>query len=246
MMKKKTNTSINKARKIPHTFVILFSVMILVSILTYLITPGEYDRVEDPVSGRTVVDPNSYTEVEKTPVNLFGVFTSIPKGMTEAAQISFFIFIIAGAFQIINSTGAIEQLVLKITKSFRGREAVMIPVIMFVFSLSGAFFGFSEEHLVFVPIIIALSRALGYDAIVGMALITVGGNIGFNAAMMNPFNVGIAQGIAELPLFSGIGLRFAAWAVFYVVSVYYVLRYAKKVKNRPESSLVVELESRER
>src|SRR5690606_36107431 len=166
---------------------------------------------------------------------------AVPRGMIAAAQITFFIFIVAGSFQIITSTGAIEAGIYKVANMLRGKELLLIPIFMFLFSLTGAFLGFAEENIVFIPVAISLARALGYDAIVGMSLVTLGGAVGFNSAMMNPFTVGIAQGIAELPLFSGIGLRFIVWIVLLAVSIYYVMRYAMKIKDKPELSIIAEV-----
>lgn len=236
----------NKAIKLPHTYVLIFCVIIIAAILTYIVPAGQYERIEDPNSHRTVVDPNSFTRVENDPVNILEILTAIPKGMINAAQITFFIFIVAGSFQIITSTGAIEAGIYKVASLLKGKEQLLIPIFMFLFSLTGAFLGFAEENIVFIPVAITLARALGYDAIVGMSLVTLGGAVGFNSAMMNPFTVGVAQGIAELPLFSGIGLRFIIWIVLLIISIAYVMRYAKKVKNNPELSLIADIEKEER
>ncbi|MFS8542036.1 MAG: TIGR00366 family protein, partial [Tissierellales bacterium] len=213
---------------------------------TYIVPAGQYDRVEDPKTNRTIVDPNSYKTVERNPVNLFKVLTAVPRGMIDAAQITFFIFIIAGAFQIITSTGAIEAGIYKVASLLKGNEQLLIPIFMFLFSLTGAFLGFAEENIVFIPVAISLARALGYDAIVGMSLVTLGGAVGFNAGIMNPFTVGVAQGIAELPTFSGIGLRIIIWIVMLIVSIAYVMRYAKKIKDKPELSIIADVELEER
>ena len=244
-MAEKTKVT-NKTFKIPHTYVLIFCIVIIAALLTYIVPAGEYARVEDPNTGRTVVDPNSFTKVERNPVNPFEVLTAVPRGMIAAAQITFFIFIVAGSFQIITSTGAIEAGIYKVANMLRGKELLLIPIFMFLFSLTGAFLGFAEENIVFIPVAISLARALGYDAIVGMSLVTLGGAVGFNSAMMNPFTVGIAQGIAELPLFSGIGLRFIVWIVLLAVSIYYVMRYAMKIKDKPELSIIAEVELEER
>ncbi|NLW40772.1 MAG: putative basic amino acid antiporter YfcC [Tissierellia bacterium] len=236
----------NRTFKIPHTYVLISCIIIIAALLTYIVPAGEYARIEDPNTGRTVVDPNSFTKVEGNPVNPFEVLTAVPRGMMAAAQITFFIFIVAGSFQIITSTGAIEAGIYKVASLLRGKEQLLIPIFMFIFSLTGAFLGFAEENIVFIPVAISLARALGYDAIVGMSLVTLGGAVGFNSGIMNPFTVGIAQGIAELPLFSGIGLRIIIWIVFLSVSVYYVMRYAKKIKDRPELSLIADVELEER
>lgn len=236
----------NRNFKIPHTYVLIFCIVIIAAILTYIVPAGEYARVEDPNTGRTVVDPNSFTNVERNPLNPFEVLTAVPRGMIAAAQITFFIFIVAGSFQIITSTGAIEAGIYKVAGMLRGKEQLLIPIFMFLFSLTGAFLGFAEENIVFIPVAISLARALGYDAIVGMSLVTLGGAVGFNAGIMNPFTVGVAQGIAELPLFSGIVLRIIVWLVLLAVSVYYVMRYAKKIKDKPELSIIADVELEER
>lgn len=236
----------NRTFKIPHTYVLVSCIIIIAALLTHIVPAGEYARIEDPNTGKTVVDPNSFTKVEGNPVNPFEVLSAVPRGMMAAAQITFFIFIVAGSFQIITSTGAIEAGIYKVVSMLRGKEQLLIPIFMFIFSLTGAFLGFAEENIVFIPVAISLARALGYDAIVGMSLVTLGGAVGFNSGIMNPFTVGIAQGIAELPLFSGIGLRIIIWIVFLSVSVYYVMRYAKKIKDRPELSIIADVELEER
>ena len=230
-VKTNVNKVTNRTFKLPHTYVLIFCIILIAALLTYIVPAGEYARVQDPNTGKTVVDPNSFTRVEKNPVNLFEVLTAVPRGMMAAAQITFFIFIVAGSFQIITSTGAIEAGIYKVANMLRGKEQLMIPIFMFLFSLTGAFLGFAEENIVFIPVAISLARALGYDAIVGMSLVSIGGAVGFNAGIMNPFTVGIAQGIAELPMFSGIDLRLIIWIVFLIISVYYVMRYAKKLKT---------------
>lgn len=234
-----------KGFKLPHTYVLIFSIIILVTLLTYIIPAGEFNRVIDANTGRTIVDATSFHKVESSSVGLLGMLTAIPRGMKEASGIAFFILIVAGAFQIIHATGTIETGILKTAKFLKGKEQLLIPLFMFLFSVTGAFMGFAEENLVFIPIAIALSRAVGYDALVGISLVTIGGAVGFNAAMMNPFTVGVAQGIAELPLFSGIGFRFVVWIVIGIISTIYIMRYGKKVRNDPNKSLVAALEKEE-
>lgn len=236
----------NNTMRLPHTYVLIFLIIILVTILTHVIPAGEYVRVEDVANDITIVDASSFHNVENTPVGIFGILKAIPRGMNAAAAITFFIFIVGGAFQMITATGAIEAGILKVAHFLKGREQLLIPIFIFVFSLTGAFLGFAEENIVFVPIAIGLARALGYDALVGMSLVTIGGAVGFNAAIMNPFTVGVAQGIAELPLFSGIGFRIIIFIVFLVVSTLYVMRYAKKIKANPELSIVADLEFSEK
>ncbi|NLY37601.1 MAG: YfcC family protein, partial [Tissierellia bacterium] len=203
-----------KKREFPHTYVIIFAIIVLAGILTYILPAGQYDRVEITMpdgSTRNVVDSETFHYVDPSPVPPFEIMQAVPKGLVAAAEIVFFIFVVGGAFGIINSTGAILDGIGNLALKFKGKENLMIPVIMLVFSLGGATFGMSEETIVFVPIGIALARSLGYDAMVGTAMIFSGAAAGFIGGWMNPFTVGVAQGIAELPTFSAIGFRLVLW-----------------------------------
>ena len=230
----------NKKLAFPHTFVILACIIVLMTVCTYLIPAGSYERVYSETADRNVVDPNSFTYVDQTPVGLFGLLHAIPDGMLEVADIMVFIFVVGGAFNIITRTGAMENGIKKLAYKLQGREKLLIPLMMFAFSLGGATFGMSEETIIFIPIGIALARALGYDAIV--AMVTFGAAIGFSSGFMNPFTVGVAQKIAELPTFSGMPLRIAVWVCMLVAVPTCILRYAGKVKRDPSASYVYDLE----
>lgn len=232
--------------KIPHTYVILFSVIIIMSMLTYVLPAGEYNRINDEAVDRIVVDPESFHYVDQNPIGIFELIQSIPKGMAAASEIIFFLFIIGGAFQIINVTGSIEAGIGKVAKRLYGKEKLMIPIFMSIFAFGGSTFGMSEEVIIFVPIGVALSRALGFDAITGTAMIALGAACGFNSGFMNPFTVGVAQQIAELPMFSGVLMRVIIFVVLLVITTIYISRYATKVKNDPKSSIVYDLEQREK
>lgn len=232
--------------KIPHTYVILFSVIIIMSMLTYVLPAGEYNRINDEAVDRIVVDPESFHYVDQNPIGIFDLIQSIPKGMAAASEIIFFLFIIGGAFQIINVTGSIEAGIGKVAKRLYGKEKLMIPIFMSIFAFGGSTFGMSEEVIIFVPIGVALSRALGFDAITGTAMIALGAACGFNSGFMNPFTVGVAQQIAELPMFSGVLMRVIIFVVLLVITTIYISRYATKVKNDPKSSIVYDLEQREK
>jgi uncharacterized ion transporter superfamily protein YfcC len=238
------DTKIKKSR-MPDPYVLLFVLVILMALLTYVIPSGQYQKVESP-DGRMVVDPDSFTYVEQSHADVFDVLKAFPKGLSEAESIIFFIFIIGGSFNIVNQTGAVVAGISKITLSLKGKEHLMIPIIVFVFSIGGATIGMSEELIIFVPIGITLSRAMGYDAIVGTAIVLMGAVAGFTSGFMNPFTVGVAQGIAELPLFSGIGLRIAIWITTVILVSWYISRYAKKVKSDPKYSFIYDIEIAEK
>ncbi len=226
---------------IPHTYVLLFMIVIVVAVGTYVVPAGVFERYTDEATGRTLVDPDSFHHVEPTPVGFFDVFASVPKGMIAAGEVIFFIFIVGGAFTIIQATGAIDAGISKVVLQLKGREKLLIPATMFVFSLGGLSFGMSEETIVFIPMGVALARAVGFDPIVGTAIISTGAAVGFAGGILNPFTVGVAQSIAELPLFSGIGIRVVGYALLFLGACYYVMRYASKVKEDPKSSIVYDL-----
>lgn len=237
-----------KKFKVPHTYVIIFSIVLIAFLGTYFIPAGTYERVQDPASGRTVVDPDSYQRVDQNPVKFFAfdgphLFSSVHQGMQAANSIIFFILIVGGAFAMIQGTGAIDAGIGKLVLGMKDKGALIIPVLVFVFAFGGATIGMAEETIVFVPIGIALARALKYDAIVGTAMITLGAAAGFSSGFANPFTVGVAQSIAEVPIYSGAGFRIAIFVVMVAVTSWYVMRYANKVKANPELSVIAELET---
>ena len=160
----------NKAFKSINTYVLLFSLIVIATILTYVVPAGEFNRVEDPNTGRMLADPESFHYIEKNPATFFDMFKAIPDGLVDSAKIIFFIFVISGVVQIINATGAINAGLLRLTQRFRGREKFLLPIFMIFFSFTGAFLGFSEENIVFTPLAVSVAKYLGYDGVVGMCI----------------------------------------------------------------------------
>ncbi len=229
-----------KKRWIPHTYAILFAIMIVAAIASYVIPAGEFERLE--VDNRTVVVEGSYTEIEQQPVAPFELFKAIPLGMTTAAQIIFYIFLVGGAFGIIQATGTIEAGIGRAVHKLENKEKLLIPIIMILFSILGATIGMSEESIIFVPIGIAVARALGFDAITGTAMVSLGAASGFIGGMLNPFTVGVAQSIAEVQVFSGFSFRFVVYIVVLAFAIWYVMRYSIKVKKDPTKSIIHDIE----
>ncbi|MCG3089903.1 YfcC family protein [Sporosarcina cyprini] len=222
---------------VPHVYVILFSIIILAAIATYLVPAGEYDKMVDE-NNRTIVVDGTYHFVESSPTSFLGIFQAIHKGMLNSAGIIFYIFIVGGSFGILHATGAISAAVGTISKKMSGREYWLIPILMTFFALSGAMLGLAEETIPYITILVPLMVLIGYDSLVGAAIVLLGTSAGFTAAFMNPFTVGVAQGIAELPIFSGLVFRIVLWVIFLSVSIWYVMRYAKKVKADPTKSVL--------
>ncbi|MFK3938475.1 YfcC family protein [Alkalihalobacillus sp. NPDC078783] len=231
----------NKKRKweLPHTYAILSFMIVLAALSTYFLTAGSFERVED--NGRTILVEGSYQSVESSPITPFEILQAIPLGMEDSAQIIFYIFLIGGTFGVITKTGAIDAAVYALVNRLKNNGVLLIPIIMIAFSIPGATIGLSEEVIIFVPIGIAVARALGYDSITGMSMLSLGAVCGFVGGMLNPFTVGVAQTIAEVPLFSGIGFRLIIYAIFLLTAIILVMRYAMKVKKDPSYSYLADL-----
>ncbi|MBI9037303.1 MAG: AbgT family transporter [Bacteroidales bacterium] len=236
-----------KTKKIPHTYVIIFYIIILSAIMTWFIPGGKYvevSKMQDGVEKTELVF--KYVENE---AQTWQVFAALFKGFVKQSGIIVFILMIGGAFWIMNNSRAIDVGIfsfLKFTKKLErnkffkkiGVDNIVMVLIMLMFSAFGAIFGMSEETIAFIIILVPLAISMGYDSITGVCLVFVAAGLGFAGAILNPFTIGIAQGIAELPLFSGIEYRFFCWIVINFVGIFYILRYARKVKKNPQSSIV--------
>ncbi|MGH3449864.1 MAG: YfcC family protein [Haloechinothrix sp.] len=230
---------------LPHVYVILFGLSAVAAVMTYFVPAGEYERVPGP-EGRTTIDPDSYTQVEQSPVGLFDFMLVIPKGLIDAGTIVFFTFIIGGLFVVMRNTGIIELGVDKLTRRFSSRGILVIPVLMVVFAVIATLIGTQELSLVYVPVILPLMIALRFDSVVAAGIALCATTAGFATGVLNPINTGLGQKIAGIPVWSGVGLRLAAFVVFVTIAVVHVMRYARKVKKDPQSSLVYEDDLRKR
>ncbi|MDM5358517.1 putative ion transporter superfamily protein YfcC [Peribacillus sp. B2I2] len=223
-------TAGKKERKI-NVFVLLLCILAIATLFTYILPAGEYARIE--ADGRTTVDASSFKWIDSAPVGMFDMIKAIHTGMVEAGNIIFFLLIIGGFFGVLRATGTVDVLIATMARKLATREKLLIPVVMLFFAVGGSLMGMAEETLAYLPLIIPLALALGFDTITGTAIVIVGALSGFTTAIMNPFTVGLAQGIAELPMFSGIGLRLILFFIVYIVSVLYIYRHAMKVKKNP-------------
>lgn len=225
--------------KVPHTLVIVTCILVLVAIATWFLPAGEYERIVNE-AGRTIVDNGTFSYIEQKPQGLFNVLQAPIHGIEAASEIIAFLFIVSGSIAIITKTRAIDAGITSAVKSFKGRELLMIPIIMGLFSLGGAVFGMTEESIPFIAMLIPLCLALGYDTIMAMAISYVGCVVGFATAMLNPFSVGIAQSIAQVPAGSGVIFRTVVWAVTTVAAILYLMWYGRRIKRNPELSPVYE------
>ncbi len=226
-----------------NTLVMIYSVVVLVAIATWIVPGGEYQRVTR--DGQTLVVADSFTPAPHDPQGIGAILTSPIKGFVQAAHIIAFVFVIGGAFSVIQKTGAIAVGVQRVAHTFAQKphlKKYFIPVTMVLFSLGGTIFGMSEETMPFVLIFIPLAISLGYDSLVGTAIPFLGAAAGFAGATLNPFTVGIAQGIAELPLYSGLEYRIIVWVISTASIITFVMLYGARIRVDPTRSPVFDLD----
>ena len=233
--------------KLPHTLVLIYLLVVGVYVLSLVIPSGEFQRVERSFQGQTrlITVPGTYAETPKRLLGPQWLLIAPVRGFQDGALIIFIILIFGGTFAILGRSGAIESGIQKLSRFFAKRprtQRLVVPVLMVVFSLAGGVYGMCEESIPFVLIFIPLALSLGYDSIVGVAIPFVGAAAGFGAAFFNPFTVGIAQGFAELPLYSGLTYRLILWVVNTVLSTVFVVLYAEKVRKDPRKSLVYDID----
>lgn len=192
-----------KKFQMPHIYVILVAFILVTAAATYLVPAGVFDRIDGPIEGRQVVDPDSFRYIESSPVGFLDLMKAIPTGLVRAADIIFFTFVVGGTFFIFQRTGLIEIGVGKLTKRFANNSIMVIPILMIAFGGLSGFIGVPELSLVYVPIILPLLLALGYDSVTAVAVALIATAAGFTGAITNPL-VGISQSVAGLPLFSGV------------------------------------------
>ncbi len=237
-------------KKIPHTYVIIFILIVFCAVCTWFIPGGEFERERIIVNNveREVIKTGSFEFAESNP-QTWQVFSAFFDGFVNTANIIAFILMIGGAFWILNESKSIDIGIfsfLKFTKKLEkfklvrklGINNIILTGIMLVFSLFGAVFGMSEETIAFTIIFVPLAVSMGYDSIVGVSLCFVAAALGFAGAFLNPFTVGIAQGLSNIPLFSGIEYRLFMWLIINLVGFIYILRYAARIHKNPEKSPV--------
>ena len=233
-----------KKREFPNTYVIIFVIMAICAIATWFVPGGDYVQ-----QGDTLV----YTEVESVP-QTWQIFEALYSGFAKQAGIIVFILIIGGAFWIVNSSKSIDVGIISFlngTKKLErypllkrvGVNNIVMSLIIILFSLFGGVFGMSEETLAFVVVLVPLAISMGYDSIVGVCLVYVAAHVGFAGAFLNPFTVGIAQNLADIPMFSGMGYRLLCWSLLTAILIAVVLIYAARIKKDPRRSIVYESDS---
>ena len=231
--------------KVPHTLVFLFGMVIVAQVLTYLLPAGSFERVEN-AAGRLQVVPGSFHLTPDAPaLSPAAWLTAIPKGFSGAHEIIFFVFIIGGTFAVLRATGAVDAAIGALLRRWGDRPFWLVAGGTSLFTIGSATIGFGEEYFPFIPVLVSLSLALGYDRVTAVGIIMVGYGVGFGASIINPFNVLLAQDIAGLQPLSGLWYRVVLLAVFLPIGIHHVWSYAKKVGRDPAASLVADVSAPE-
>ena len=233
MLKKKENHEITAKEPI-NPLLILAVIILIAAIATYVVPAGSFDRVLNEVTGYDMVDVDSFHLTKKNPVTPFNLFVSLTLGLQNAAYVIFFLMIIGGMIKVVESTGALHAGLSNVVIKMKGKELLLIPVCIFLFGLVSAMAACCEEYLAFMPLMYVVCVAAGFDSITAVALLFCASAVGYAGGMTQAFSVGVAQSIAGLPMFSGMGLRTAVFLVLATVTSIYLMLRARKLKKRPE------------
>ena len=216
-----------------NSYALMVFIVMAVTVLTYIVPAGQYEKVE--LNGRVSIDPESFQFVKNTPVGIMEMFSGFHRGFVNGAPIILFVVLFGGLFGIMQKTGSIDALIKFTAKKFSTKKKMLIPVLVLMFSLLGTLIGASEDVLVYITIVVPLTIALGFDALTGFAIVYLGViAAGFTSAITNPFTIGVAQSMAELPMYSGIGLRIGIYIAFYILTVIYIFWHVNKIEKKPE------------
>ena len=208
--------------KVPNTYVIIAAIIVVCAVLTWFVPGGQYVKADDGTL--------TYESVDSVP-QTWQVLSAVYHGFVKQAGIIVFILVVGGAFWLLNATGAVEAGIRRFIVRIGKRDLFVLVALTVLFSFAGAVFGMSEETIPFVGIVVPLVVSMGYDAFMGMLVVYVASNVGFSSAFLNPFTVGIAQGMADLPLFSGMGYRIFCWALLTVLMAVFVCIYARRTRK---------------
>ena len=231
--------------RFPTAYTILFALIVLVAVLTWIIPAGQYDREMNEEVGREVAVPGTYQTVESNPQNLIDVLLAPIGGFYDpdsyaanAIDVALFVLMLGGFLGVVNATGSINTGIRQSMRAMEGREIWMIPILMTLFAAGGTSYGMAEETLAFYAILLPVVLRAGYDAVTGVAIILIGAGIGVLGSTINPFATIIAANAASIPFTDGIVLRFVILLGGLAICIAYVVRYAQRVKTERDRSVV--------
>ena len=215
---------------------LMVSFVLAAAALTWVLPAGQFDRRHDTATGRNVVVPGSYHAVAPAPVGPFQAAVAIPKGMVAGASLVFLIFLAGGMFGIVDRTGALRHGVEWLAARLRNRERLVVPICCVIFAVAGAVDGMWEEFVALVPVLLLMTRRVGYDALTAIGMSMGAAGVGSTFSPMNPFGVGIAQKFAELPLMSAWQFRTAVLSPAVAFWIWGMLRHAERTRTPPQTN----------
>ena len=168
-----------KKFQMPHIFIILYAIILVIAALSYILPAGEYTRVLDPNTGREIIDPNSYHVIASTPTTVMQLFQAFPSGFVEAGWVVVLTFCVCGGFYMVNKSGAIGGVITWLSNKLKDKGIIIIPILMVTFAAIDCFIGMCELCMVYVPIILPLMLMLGFDSMTACATALCGSAIGF-------------------------------------------------------------------
>ena len=233
-----------KKFQIPHVFVILVMIVIFATAMTYIIPAGEFARVKNEATGKMIVDATSFTWVEQCPVSFFKIPNYIVKALAGSSLIWMTIFS-AASIEVILATGAFDAAINIMIHKYKSSEKLLLIGTIIVFGIYGMRQN-PVSMIGFIPVLVLFCRMCGYDALVAVAIVVLAAGGSQSIGPVAPATTAIAQGFADLPIFSGIGYRLVLCAVFLALNAYFIVTYAMKVKKDPKNSLVYDLEENAR
>src|SRR5689334_21630310 len=221
--------------RFPHPLALLTGCIVMAAVLTYIVPAGQYDRHKDSATGREVVIAGTYHRVPQRPVGPFETLVAIPRGLADAATVIFLVFLTGGAFTVVDDTGALRHVVGGLVRRMQGRQALMIPIVSLAFAAGGALENMSEEIIALVPVLLLVTKRLGFDAITAIAISVGAAAVGAAFSPINPFQAQIAQKLAGLPLLSGAAFRSVVMALALAVWIWGTWRHAVRTRRPPEA-----------
>jgi len=220
--------------KFPHPLTLLAGCIVLAAIFSYILPAGQFDRVDDPATGRKVVVAGTYHRVPQQPVTPFQAIVAIPKGMADAASVIFLVFLVGGAFTVVDETGALKQSVGWLVRKLQSHETLVIPIVSLLFAAGGALENMQEEILALIPVLLLLTRRLGFKPITAVAISLGAAAVGAAFSPINPFQVTIAQKVAGLPFLSGWRFRVVFMVLALAIWIIGTMLHAKRTRVEPE------------
>lgn len=241
-MKKEKKADVSEKQPM-NPMLIVAVILVIVAILTYIIPAGSFDRIPNEETGYDVLDVNSFHFIDRNPVKPLKFFMSLTVGMQSAAPIIFFLLIIGGMFQVVESTGALKSALANMVKVLKGKEILLIPICVFVCGMISATAGTWEEYLALLPLFYVVFISAGFNSITAVASVFCGAGAGYAGATTNAFTVGVAQTIAEVPMFSGLQYRLIICLVLCTIASVFIMVYAYRIRKHPELNDMREIDA---